>query len=129
MPITPARARTYSVASPLATHTRPATCEEVDCQAQAGGFSIPVDPNTDLGRRQIAAIKGSGRHYTTHRTPVGLVEYRFPAGQRCFQQHRRSLDRPEWYMRRQTGNTHRHTGPDPWLNDFGGHLDQLRKHQ
>ena len=126
--ITAADQKTYSVAKPTATHTRKATCTEVDCVAQSGGFVVPVDENTDLGQGQAHYIRtNSGRAFTESRL-AGLTSFTFPPGERCFAEHRVSLDRPEFYSVGELGRRWNHSGPDPWLNDCGEHLDTLRKH-
>jgi hypothetical protein len=128
----PARMKTYSVASPQDTHTRAARCEEVDCAAQAGGWETLVNESTTLGERQAHYIRTmAGRSFTESRA-AGVTTFRFPPGEQCFADHRVSLDRPEFYIVRDgdhrgnpTGRTMTHSGPDPWLNDFGDHLHDL----
>lgn len=143
----PARAyQTYGVHSPVQTHTRPATCAEVDCQAQAQGFAVTVDPGTDLGARQAlylrseclplalpasAAARGR-RRYREVPQPGGLVRFEFPAGTECFAEHRVPLGRPELYIVRDgdrrgnpTGRLRRHAKPEHWVEDFAQHQDRI----
>ncbi len=117
----------YGVDKPIETHTRPASCDEVDCPTQAAGFVVNCDESTTLGRRQAHYIRTvAGRAHTESRL-AGLTAFTFPPGEQCFAGHRVSLDRPEVYAVSDRGQLQRHSGPDPWLNDFGGHLDKLRK--
>ena len=119
--------KTYSVAKPVETHTRPATCDEVDCVAQAGGWVTNVDESTTLGQRQAHYIRDrSGRAHTEAHL-AGLTSFTFPPGEQCFEGHTVSLDRPEFYTVTDLGQRRTHSGPDPWLNDCGTHLDHLRR--
>lgn len=125
------RARTYSVKSPIATHTRPATCDEIGCKTMMGGYTIYADETTTDGQARLVAMSKpdviNGRHYT--RTQEGTVHvFRFPPGEQCFEHHRVPLDRPEIYSVTQT-RRHVHPNADSWVNDFGDHLDHLAKQQ
>jgi hypothetical protein len=134
-PALPAAAmKTYAIASPPATHTRPASCEEVDCRNWRRGWKTVVDENTDLGARQAHYIrKQSGRRYTAEHDEAGLTVFTFEAGQPCFTQHRKSLERPELFMVRSgdwRGNPRgdqpvQHKRPEDWVEDFATHQDQL----
>lgn len=125
--------KTYSIRSPLATHFRPATCQEVDCANYAKGWLTRLDTavpqqaqlandiRLKLGRKFLAVERGT------------VVEFTFPPGQQCFAQHRVPLDRPEFYVVRDgdwRGNP-RGTAPvqrnaDDWLDDFANHQDRLK---
>lgn len=122
--------QTYAAMRPLGSHTRRATCLEVDCAAQARGWTTQIDTATDLGRRQANYIRlKSGRSFTA--TEAGtLVTFTFPAGQRCFAEHRVNVDRPTIYLKR--GGDWRATTSDPivmheddWVDDFANHQDEL----
>ncbi len=120
-------ARIYKSAKPLETHTRAATCDEVGCDAQQHGFAVLVDEATTLGQAQAHYLRTqSGRAHTETKV-AGLTTFSFPPGQQCFAEHRVSLDRPEFYAVADLGQVRRHTGPDPWLNDCGTHLDKIRR--
>jgi hypothetical protein len=115
--------KVYSIKKPQSTHTRSARCQEVDCEAQANGWIVAVDESTDLGQRQAHYIRDmSGRAHTESREGPSTV-FQFPPGEQCFADHRLPLDRPELYI----VDRFRHSGPDPWLNDFGDHLDHLER--
>lgn len=134
-PAGPAHAyKTYAIASPISTHYRDGTCEEVGCLAQRHGWQTSVDESTDLGQKQAHYIrKLSGRSFTETRNELGLTVFSFVAGQECFNTHKVSLERPEFYAVRAgdwrgdpTGRGPRlHSGPDAWVNDFAEHLDGI----
>ncbi len=123
-------ARIYKIAKPLETHTRAATCDEVACDAQQHGFAVLADEATTLGQAQAHYFRN---RYDLHQRAfietkvASLTTFSFPSGQQCFAEHRVSLDRPEFYAVADLGQVKRHTGPDPWLNDCGTHLDKIRK--
>lgn len=121
---------TYQAVRPRATHSRRATCREVDCQAYAKGWTTAVDVSTPLGRRQADYIRmQSGRHFAAE--PDGdRVLFRFPPGQRCFAEHRVDVDRPTIFLRR--GGDWRATTIAPvrmterdWVDDFANHQNKL----
>jgi hypothetical protein len=131
----PSAMKTYAIRSPLATHTRVATCREVECVASGHGWTTTIDEATNFGKRQAGFIRThSGRHYTETRTPAGLTEFSFPAGQRCFTQHRVSLERPEFYFVHPGDNRlpvrpddiTRHARAADWVDDFATHQDRLQ---
>lgn len=135
--ITPAlpvgQVKTYSIAKPAETHTRPASCAEVGCALQEGGWKTTVDEATELGARQAFYIRRSaGRRYLESKDGP-LTVFTFPPGEECFTAHRIDLDRPEVYSRRggdwraTVGAKLVHSGPDPWLNDFGEHQENIKR--
>lgn len=126
--------QTFQVTSPLATHTRAATCEDVQCGAYARGWRMKLDLGTDLGQRQAQYIKHqSGRSFKVLSQVDGLVELEFAANQPCFQDHRVSNDRPEIY--RVKGGDHRgnplgtltrvHKKPEFWVEEFAQNQDRI----
>lgn len=128
--------KTYAIASPISTHYRDGTCDEAGCLAHQHGWQTSVDESTDLGQKQAHYIrKLAGRKFTERRTEVGLTAFEFEAGQRCFTQHKVPLERPEFYVVRggdwrgdpRGEGARMHTGPDPWVNDFGEHQDRLAR--
>lgn len=131
--------KTYQILQPPQTHFRPATCLEVDCFGYTNGWRTVVDESTDLGQRQAHYIrKESRRKYTETRDPAGLTAFEFEAGQRCFQTHHKSLERPAIYLVRDgdwRGNPRnttprKHDNPDDWVDDFASHQQALAdKHQ
>lgn len=133
---TPARAmQTFQVVAPKSTHTRPATCEEVECAQYARGWKMKVDLATDLGQKQAHYIKyQSGRSYTKTGAVGTLVELTFAANQPCFQEHRVSIGRPEIY--RVKGGDYRgnplrtptrvHKKPEFWVEEFQANQDRIK---
>jgi hypothetical protein len=126
--------QTYALAAPLATHWRPATCEEVDCANQAAGWRTVVDEATDLGQRQAAYVRTqAGRAFGEHREGP-LTVFTFPAGQRCFAAHQQPLEREPLYLVRGgdwRGNprgvpVRRHVRAADWVDDFANHQLDLR---
>lgn len=116
--------KTYGVAAPRATHTRPATCEEVNCPAWRNGWKTIV-PTVSL---QADYIRNAdhGRHYTETTADAGMAEFVFPPGQRCFNaaNHVTSLHREPIYTvrggdwRARTGPVRRHTRAEDFVEDF-----------
>lgn len=135
-PALPARAmQTFQVTAPVSTHTRAATCEEVECGAYLRGWRMKIDLNTDLGQRQAQYIKHhAGRSYKKIGAQDGLVELEFAANQPCFQEHRARIDRPEIY--RVKGGDYRgnplktltrvHKKPEFWVEEFAENQDRLK---
>ena len=71
-------ARIYKIAKPVATHTRTATCGEVDCTAQQNGFVIMADEATTLGQAQAHYLRTqSGRAHTETKVAT-LTTFTFP---------------------------------------------------
>lgn len=134
-PNMPARAyKTFQIASPESTHTRPATCEEVECQQYAKGWVMKIDLGTELGQKQAHYIKHqSGRSYIIRDQRDGLVTLEFHANQPCFQQHKVRLERPEIY--RVKGGDYRgnplktptrvHTKPEHWVEEFAANQEAI----
>ena len=127
--------QSYEIESPRKTHQRKASCTEVGCKAQSGGWVTTIDESTVLGQRQAHHIrKESGRRFTETRTPEGLTAFTFVPGQTCFGEHYVSLDRPEFYIVRDgdwrgnpTGRRRQHDKPEHWVDDLSTNLDTLRK--
>jgi hypothetical protein len=128
--------KTFGIRRPLKTHWRPATCAEVDCAAHARGFTIRCDLRTVLGLDQARYIRDkAGRHFTHVFSEEGkVITFTFPAGQKCFQDHRLPLERPALFIVR--NGDHRGPGkrrpekrvfdrPDQWVDTFAEHQDRL----
>lgn len=135
-PLRPAQAyKTYTIASPISTHTRAATCAEVDCAAYLRGWSTTVDVSTELGRHQEAYIRyRAGREFSAERVGDSVLRFTFKPGQRCFaaDSHRVSLERPELFVVRggdwrgnPTGEFYQHKQPQHWVEDFAEHQERL----
>jgi hypothetical protein len=133
----PEQYETWSIASPLATHHRRATCAEVECTAHANGWTTTVDLGTELGRRQAGYIRNDRTRHCVERPGdgPGTVVFTFPAGQECFAagNHFVPLDRPEIYRRAVgdgrrlivPGTARRYDRGDQWADDMHTHTDRL----
>jgi len=127
--------KTYGVARPQATHWRKATCQEVGCKNFANGWRIFIDLSTDLGQRQGRYIRDhSGRKYTVVGQANSNVMLEFPAGQKCFAEHRIPLDRePICYIRggdhrgNPTKTPTRKLRADQWVEDFSEHQGNIKE--
>jgi hypothetical protein len=131
--------QTYRVASPVQTHTRPATCPEVGCKRYENGWKtiVPVGSEHEATVREMVTgqLDQYRRHFTERRVGDGLVEFRFEAGQMCFDllRHRKSLQRPEFYTvrggdwRANTGLIRRHTKPEFWVEDFAENQQKIAR--
>lgn len=99
--------QTYAIRSPLATHFRKATCEEVDCSAWRNGWTLLID---GLSADLYYTATHSGRKYrevlitaSEVMAPLYPTAGRylvFEAHQPCFasNSHRVTLERPAFYF-------------------------------
>lgn len=133
-PVGPAEAyKTYAITSPIATHFRAATCQEIDCANYANGWDSPLDTSVPKFAEAANWIRLKSRRTFTTTEAGPIVTFRFPPGQQCFAQHKVPLERPEIYVVRGgdwRGNP-RGTAPvqrkaADWLDDFATHQDGLR---
>ncbi|MEV7154913.1 hypothetical protein AB0N77_09840 [Streptomyces misionensis] len=124
--------KTYAIVSPISTHMRRATCEEVGCEHYLNGWRVRVEALTpDL----VRAARNSGRKYTEQSIAQGETWLVFDPGQPCFKahEHRAPIGRPPLYLVRDgdhRGNprgtqTRRYDRPDQWVDDFATHQDTL----
>lgn len=118
--------QTFQIVAPKDTHSVPATCEEVECEQYARGWMMKVDLGTELGQRQAYYIKyDSGRAYTYEQRD-GLVTFTFRSGQKCFQEHRKAIERDPLFRVKggdKRGNplgtpTRVHKKPEFWVEEF-----------
>lgn len=124
--------KTYAIHAPISTHYRPATCQEVNCEAYARGWTTLLDVTTDIGVRQAKYITGaSGRTHTVLNKGTTL-EFTFPAGQQCFAQHQVPLEREPFYVVRDgdfrgnpRGTAPRKLSAPDWTDDFANHQDTI----
>lgn len=126
--------KTYAIHAPISTHYRPATCQEVDCEAYAHGWKTRIDPNAELGRKQLNYIRlGSGRSFRVVTSPgTPIVDLIFSPGQQCFAQHQVPLEREPFYIVRDgdfrgnpRGTTPRKLSAPHWVDDFATHQDTI----
>lgn len=132
-PVLPAAAmKTYQLIAPLSTHFRAAACAEVECAGWREGWRTVVDVATDLGKRQAKYIRDkAGRAYRFTKAGT-LVTFVFPAGQRCFTEHRVPLEREPLYIAKEgdwrgnpRGTAPRQHTASSWVDDFATHQDKL----
>jgi hypothetical protein len=140
---------TFAVAAPFSTHWVYITCDEADCAGWRYGFHLDIDERTDQGMMQAAYLRDDGipeatpaaaaahvrhtRRYTESRTELGLTRFAYPAGTRCFQEHKRRGDRPELFLVKGgdwRGNprgipTRQHVAGAHWVEEFADHQDRL----
>jgi hypothetical protein len=122
--------KTYGLTMPRQTHTRAATCAEVECAAYGGGWAVTVAAGSD----DEALVRRAGRHFLPPESqPGGFLRFVFPAGQPCFRSdtHRVPLDRPALYVvrggdwRGNTGVIRHHVSGADWVDDFREHQDKI----
>ena len=134
--------RTFSVRSPIQTHTRPATCKEVECDAYRNGWRTTIDtaarlPGGFTGLDQADFIRSrSGRAFVESWVSATVVVFEFAPGQQGFSpahDHRVSLNRPEWFFVR-SGDWRivparheiiQHTRARFWVEEFAENQQRL----
>jgi hypothetical protein len=130
------RFKTYSVIDK--SLTRPATCEEIECEQYKNGWMIP---KSALSEADLYAIDQSGRVYR-EMDITGLdkaerdIQLIFAPGQPCFKAstHTIKLENSEIYLAgRGKGRLYdprdaiTHSGPQAWLDDFWNNQDKLQR--
>jgi len=124
----------WTIASPLATHWRAATCEEVGCLDHNNGWRIRIDT---LPAEMQHAAKTSGRHWsecvidvdpdTGERYDPPAVYFVFEAGQPCFRAstHQVPVGRPELYLVGNRGEVRTYDRSDQWADDCATETDKI----
>jgi hypothetical protein len=143
----PHAVKTYEIAMPRDTHTRPATCAEAECQARANGWVTIADETTPEGAQIAAQVRRLARPTDAVLSPVvaarvrrytltvveGVSHFAFGPGQECFTPHRVKLERQGLYIVREgdyrgnpRGGTpfHHRTGAE-WVEDSALHQQAL----
>ncbi len=94
----------HKAVSPVETHFRPATCEEVDCPDWFNGFDAFISTDDEARLYYIRYDPRCGQQFVETQESEGLVRFRFPPGQRCFKayDHKIRLDRAPIYLLNQT---------------------------
>ncbi len=126
---------TFGFASPLATHWRRASCEEVDCPSYLFGWETDVDESTERGRAQADYIRHDAtRRHTESRREDGVAQFVFEPGQPCFGRadHRARLGAvPRFYVKggdwrgNPRGTLRFHANAAEWQEDLAEHQDRL----
>lgn len=137
--------KTYAVDTPLATHFRLATCEEVDCPNFLNGWAVAITPD-DNGQKFDQIIQHCGKSW--RKLTVDEAEaaqpgtsfagavyvYLFAPGQPCFYEgtnrHVLPVGRPDIFSVRGgdwrgTTSERRVLRPQDWQESFGEHQDNL----
>lgn len=115
---------------PTATHSRPASCAEVDCDEYRHGW-ITVLNETDYAQADLAdliRVRYRGRFKAD--TVAGTTTFRFEPGTECFKAstHRVAIQRPAETSRldRATGRLLKaYDRPDQWLDDMRAEHERL----
>jgi hypothetical protein len=127
--------QTFGIVAPTSTHWQAATCAEVECAAHVNGWDTHVDESTPLGQRQAHYIRKEARRaYSESKRPDGLTTFSFKAGQTCFRQHRKRIEREELFVRRNgdhrgspDGVRRTYDRPDQWVDDFATHQEEIAR--
>ena len=95
----------FFAAKPLSpAHWDAVSCKEARCRHHENGWKSLIDESNDFGRMQAGYIRRkSGRHFTEERDETGVTVFTFPAGQKCFREHKQPNDRPGVYEYRTGG--------------------------
>lgn len=94
----PDKYKTYQMVMPKATHTRSATCQEVECANYAFGWMVVLDENIPIQAEMANDIRlRLGRKYVVSQLN-NIITFTFPGGQPCFADHRVPLERPELFI-------------------------------
>lgn len=125
--------KSYVVKSPISTHFRLATCEEVECNAYTNGWTYR---KADLDESLLHIVTHAGKSFREATlNATGDVFLVFEPGQECFQAstHRMTLDRPEFYFAGRgdwRSFSHRKAqqfNVDDWVDSFANHLDKINR--
>ena len=121
------QAQRYTVDMPLATHWRPATCEEVDCKYFVAVWRV----NVPKGSPGEAKLRISGRPFHEQTESNGTVTFEFPKGTPCLEpsRHRIQTERPANYLYGSESTPGRIVGEDEWQGRFVTNLDDLKRIQ
>lgn len=123
--------KTYQIVAPVATHFRPATCQEMECAGYTRGWRTTVLPDSS----QAQYIRhSSGRKFASEMNADGTVSFTFPPGQMCFAaaDHRVSLQREPLYVVRggdfrgnPRGTPSIRRKSTEWVDDFATHQQSI----
>lgn len=127
----PVQMQTYGLRNRKQPGTRLAACHEVDCGPHVHGWRTVLAPHDPLTAARVAHIRNdSGRRFVQTELADGTVQFDFPAGQQCFGAH--YVDTQTLYVVRdyRQGNARgvpwrKHSGPDPWVDEFATNQDRL----
>lgn len=125
----PSAFKSFTILAPVATHFRPATCEEARCEHYLDGWATTVETN---GPQAYYIRNESGRKFDEEALSASIVRFTFEPGQRCFRSgdHKVRVDRPEIYIARAgdwrdtDGDIQRHSGSADWVDEFATMQDR-----
>lgn len=132
--------QSFTIKAPIATHWRPGTCYEDDCDQYVNGFYLDVD-ESDLHLNGGAARAHYIRHdksrkHTEERLPTGLTRFAFPPGTNCFGKHIVRSDRPSVlvvrggdYRGNPLGDQRVHKNANDWTEHLHETLDKVQAQQ
>jgi hypothetical protein len=136
--LSPQHMKTYAIVVPRATHTRPATCAEIECEPWKHGWACTVTENSPEESLLLQAAAGTvdghmRRYYRPYKDEDGFLRYVFGPGQPCFaaSSHRVPLEREPVHLvksgdwRATTGEPFVHTRGEHWVEDFGEHQQRI----
>lgn len=122
--------KNYVLLAPLATHWRPATCQEVECAAWTTGWELVFPDGPDRAERVAYVRADRVRAKREFLRADGAIVFRFGpetptyAGDGKHNQHRVRIDRPELFAVREPGAARltlhrgRENGAVDWVDDF-----------
>jgi len=133
-PKMPAHAYTsYTLAAPLASHWRTATCEEVQCERYLNGWQIRKE-GLDAQLLHLATHSPQ-RPYREVQVAPGETWLIYQPGLPCFEasNHRIRVEREAFYYRWPGDHrgllpgerVYQHQRPDFWVEDFQEHQDKI----
>ena len=101
----------FRIAIPAATHRDPASCEDVDCTNYLGGWTMKVDTGTKLGQDQASYLRLNlrGLQFSVVKNGDYEVEFIYPPGQRCFDEHTVLNGREPFYLHETSAGRRVHT--------------------
>ena len=117
----------YQAARPLRTHWRKASCSEVRCPQYLQGWMTVVP--SDSPQAYYIRHEDRTRRFVEQRGEGGMSAFTFEAGQECFREHSKQLERsPLLFKGDRALDTHelaigdlrgsREQEVNRWLNDF-----------
>jgi hypothetical protein len=126
--------KSYKWVRPLGTHWTEAACWEVGCEQYRNGWVTTIDETTGLGQKQAHYIRHDiTRKHTETKNVLGLTEFKFESGQKCFRQHKKPLEREPFFLI--AGGDHRgnpagvparYMEAEDWIDDFANHQDKIK---
>lgn len=136
--IGPEHYKSYSLAAPLETHWKNATCEEYECDEFVYGFVLTVDISTQMGERQYDYITHDrSRKYSMQKVDATVFKFVYGPGNEGFGakhgEHKVGLGRTPLLLVEEgdfRGNPRGtparvHVREQDWAEDFALHVDKL----